>query len=438
MWTPDTRDARLKVALITLAAGLAWRIVLCTVAIPLWEEQAGVASFPDAYPALARSLLDSGTLGYGPYGANPTTVRGPGFPAWLALGLVLGPEGQGWVALWAALPGLVGGAILAFLLTARYGRFAGLAGGLIAVAHPLPALVSARVMADEFYGVLGFLAAACWAGAMSSAQPGRRRLAVGSGVLLGAQVLTRASGLLTIAAVALFGLVCRPRRWKLLLLTLALALAPAAAWSVRSSLLEGRVVVVHSLLGYNFWFGEAHYRTGADRSPGDTRRLAMQLIATHGDHPAAARPAFWYVQLTPREAARMEHRLIRAAARHVVEQPGTYARRWLWGLLRFWVEADRVSRTRQYLLAALPVVVLAGIGAVRAFRRRAGPDYLARICVAIILLHNVTYAATWPMARMSAQIYPALAYLCGVGAAGLFELPARFRARSRRADAPGG
>ena len=43
------------------------------------------------------------------------------------------------------------------------------------------------------------------------------------------------------------------------------------------------------------------------------------------------------------------------------------------------------------------------------------------------MLHNVAYAALLPMARMSVQVYPALAYLAGAGTLWLAERLRRTR-----------
>ena len=120
-----------------LVAGLAWRLFLSFVFVPAWEARANVGAAPDSYPVLARSLVERGELGYEPYGASPTTVRGPGFPAWLGLGFIAGGENPHWLGFWGGLPGLFAGVLLALLVRRRYGELAALVAGAIAVLHPL-------------------------------------------------------------------------------------------------------------------------------------------------------------------------------------------------------------------------------------------------------------------------------------------------------------
>jgi hypothetical protein len=178
-------------------------------------------------------------------------------------------------------------------------------------------------------------------------------------------------------------------------------------------------VFVHSLAGYNFWFGEAYHRLGAGRTAGETRKLAMGLMAEQCAMPGLADPGFWYARLTPRETAEMERCLVRAAARRVLGDPAGYVARFGLGIARFWFAADDPSRSRQYGLLVAPLLAGALLGAVAVLRPGATPDLLGSSLVLLVVLHNLAYAGTWPMARMSVQVYPAVAYLAGAGLGGL-------------------
>jgi hypothetical protein len=72
------------------------------------------------------------------------------------------------------------------------------------------------------------------------------------------------------------------------------------------------------------------------------------------------------------------------------------------GLFWLWVRAETATRTLQYALVALPLVVMGLIGL-----SRAGSRILA------VLAHVAIYAAVCPMARFSVQFYPILSYLAG-------------------------
>jgi hypothetical protein len=361
-------------------------------------------------------MLEQGRFGFGEIGATPTTLRGPGFPLWLAGGMLLGGDSAAWLGFWSSLPGVVVAACLAAWLTRRYGVPAGLAGGLLAALHPLPAAISARTMADEFHSALGWsaLAAASVALWAPSRRPGR--WAAGAGLLMAGHLLTRSSGLLTLVALAIAVLAHRPRRPRLTVLVLALSLVPALAWSVRSSRLEHRPVFVQSLIGHSFWHGEGQYRYGPDRYPGEHSVKCIRLILEKAGLDPAGAGGFWWADVTPEESAHQERLLKRAAWQLVLDSPAHYARRVLTGLHWFWTRGTTEARTRQYRLLVFPVLMLGAWGALRLWRARGPSDELGRMCVVVVVLTNLAYAAIIALARDSVQVYSAMAYLVGVGA----------------------
>jgi hypothetical protein len=395
-----------------LAAGLLWRLLLAFVLVPMWEARTGVASAPDAYPLLARSLVTEGTLGYAPVGASPTTVRGPGFPAWLAVSVAAGADNPRWLGLWGGLPGLLAGAWLASLLARRWCAIAGIVGGAVAVLHPLPSLIASRVMGDDFYGALGFAALALWTNALGSED--RRRGAVGAvaaGLLLAVQMLARASGLLTLFVAIVYMLWRGRGKFVLGVILAAVALLPPLGWSIRTSRLEDRPVFVHSLGAYNFWIGEGFDRFGTGKPPsGNYPRIVRFALSQAG--PEFEDERFWYAGLEPLRAAELDARLAHAARQRIADDPLGYARRVLEGIPAFWVRAMTTSRTLQYAVAVVPVLLLAALGIRSVLRDPLGVQLLL-----VLAAHNLAYAAVFPAARMSVQVYPALAYLAGAGAA---------------------
>lgn len=416
-----------------LIAGLLWRVAVCFVVVPAWEARVGVGWFPDHYHDLAKTLIDQGTLGFGDAGATPTTLRGPGFPIWLALGLLAGGSAPGWLGFWTGLPGLLAAVLVAGLLARRYGNLAAIAGGLTAAMHPLPTIISARAMSDEFHAALGWCALVASAAAVWGTPEGKRsyRWAVLGAGLMAWHLLTRSSGLLTLSAVVLLVLLHRPRRRGVvaLLLVGAIAMLPALAWSVRSSRLERRPVFVQSLIGYNFWLGEGFYRFGTEQTRGEHYRARIELILKHAGLDPRDAGTFRWTALTPEQSAKTEPLLQQAALRHVLDDPAGYAGRVFSGIYGFWTRAATSARTWQYRLLTLPVLLLAAWGAACTLRNRDGPDRVAILALLTILLHNLAYAAIVAMARNSVQVYPALGYLAGVGVADLYR---RFRSSGRR------
>jgi len=416
---------------VVLAAGLAWQAAVCLWLVPAWEQRANVAPTPDGYPLLAENLVRNGTLGYEPVGASPTTVRAPGFPLWLATGRLAGLSSERWLALWGSLPLLIVGSITAGLLWTRRGPIACAVFAAAVLFHPLPSLVAGRAMSDGFHAALGWGAFLCWV-----AVPRLRHRSwglAGTALLLAGHFLTRSSGLLTGVALLLVTAARERQRLRSLAIVLAVALLPAAAWSVRTSRLEGRPVYLHSLLGYNFWLGEAEDRLGAGTVPGThiAQRRAF-VLETAGMDGIAPRE-FWYGKLGPREVAEMERTLQRKAQQRIVRDPIGYAGRFLRGLVRFWIGADTRHRQTQYALAVIPLLLLAACGVWTNATSRSGRDgSLAWLALAAIVLHDAAYAAVLPYARFSVEIYPALGWLAAIGAARIVRAPRSLRGQNER------
>ncbi|MDX1388089.1 MAG: hypothetical protein R3344_02815, partial [Acidobacteriota bacterium] len=332
-------------------------------------------------------------------------------------GILVGTDDPRWLGLWGSLPGLFAGALVAWLLALRMGLAAGVVGGVVAVAHPLSLFIAARTMGDDFYGALGFVALFCLTVALHRAGTRGTLAWTGlAGVLLAAQMLTRATGLLTLVAAVAIAVLRRPVRWRGLAVLVVVALLPPLTWSVRTSLLEGRAVFVHSLAAYNFWVGEGLDRFGAgDATGGHWADITELVLDTAGKRDVDTR-RFWYGSLGPREVAEVERVLGRKAIERIRDDPLGYAGRCTRGLGRFWIQAMTRARTLQYVAVVVPVLVLAIIGVVRLRSLHPGRDPLPALLVVYIVLHNIAYAATLPAARLSVQVYLALAYLAGAAA----------------------
>ena len=386
--------------------------------VPLWEARANVASSPDAYPQLARTILKTGTLGFGSIGATPTTTRGPGFPLWLCLGIVLGGDDVRWLAFWGGLPGVIVGVLVFGLLLRDYGEAAAVCGGLVVLLHPLPLFVAGRALGDDFTGAVGMMGLMAFFARVDSPR-WRVMSTLAAGGALALHLLSRSTGLLTLVGLSL-AVVCASRRlWRRLAVVLVIALIPAIIWSIRSSRLEHRPVVIQSLVAYNFWLGEGFDRFGTNELRGVSRRLSMELIFDEAGLDKSRLDRFWWIQLTPGECASIERRLSHEAWKRITDDPSGYLGRVARGLLRFWFGGESALPSRVYVFTAMPVILLALLGAARWISGRISADPLAWAALATILLNMLAYAATIPMARYSVAVYPEMAYLAGMGGGSL-------------------
>ena len=280
---PSPPSVRLKVVFAAILAALVVRGIATFVVVPRLERAENVGSSPDDYAGLARCLASEGTLGFPPC-ASPTTLRGPGFPAWLVPVASLSDRA---VAFWGAIPAILIGGFLVAWCERRFGLVAAIVAGVVLL-HPLPVFMSARGLSDETMGVLAV------AGIVLAID--RRTLP--AALCLGAAMLVRAN-----AAIALAALPFAIPAWRRVAPIAALALLPPLAWSVRSSALEGRPVFVHSLAAYSFWIGEFIDDNGGSYSPADWSRMHLEIARRGGIEPP---DNFWYGNLTPRETARLE------------------------------------------------------------------------------------------------------------------------------------
>ena len=408
-----------RILLLVAAVGLAARLVCAFVIVPRFESATHVAPDPDRYAELAHAIALRGELGFDPPAASPTTVRGPAFPGWLAAGMTFGRSVR-WLGFWAAIPGLAAALGTALALNRSHGRAAALAGGLIAAAHPLPIFFSARLLPDEAYGAWLLLGVASWIAATRSEGAGARiAWGASAGVLLAAASLTRVTALLAVAILAIVTVVRWPRARGAAGVATLLVCIPVGAWAVRTSALAGAPVIVESLPGYNFWLGESAARSGFSSGYAESRRRAHDLMAEEAGTPETASPSFWYLTLSPRDLHAFDATLRRSAVRTIERRPLAYAERVAAGLFWFWTRAESRSTTLGYAVVALPVLALALAGMSRA----------TIVPASIVLGHLVLYAAICPMARYSAEVYPAIALLAGVGVARLGGRAGRSRSR---------
>ena len=403
------------ILILLTVCGLLWRGLLSYYLVPAWESAQNVAQFPDDYPALARSLIETHTLGYGPDGgASPTTVRGPGFPLWLALGMLTGGFDSRWLGLWSSLPMLFLAPFAAVAAARRYGAIPAVTVALILLFHPLPSLLSSRVMSDEFFAVCGFAAILVWDSALRTTRARHALLlAITTAGLLAFQILTRSTGLLFLLIVVILGFWPRRQRRGLTVLVVVVALLPPLLWSYRSSQLEGRFVFVHSLMAYNFWIGEGFDRYGYGWTDPDTWPRVVESLGAVGDLSPERLHNFYYPDLTPTETATLETKLQRAAVNRIVADPFGYARRVVRGVYRFWIQAQSTQTTTWHTFTVLPLLCLALFAVLRMFSGTLPQERIIVAAILVIGLHNICYAGVLPMARFSVQVYPELAWLVG-------------------------
>ncbi len=292
------------------------------------------------------------------------------------------------------------------------GPAAGMLAALAAALHPPLVWISAYVLSETLYSTLAMTAALALSRALetmgtgSAARPAAPLLA--AGVAAGVAALARSVGLLFIAlAAARLSWRDSTRAGALFLAAAMLAIAP---WSVRTSLLHGRPILVAAEGGVNFWIGNHPLARG------DGDLAANPLIK---DANRAFRARYW--GLSP-EA--LEPFYWRDAWRHIAERPvrwmGLLARK----LFYMWVPVgpSYTLHSRRYYLASVAsygVVLPLALAGFRRFRWRPARLEAVTVAAASTLLAELmffpheryripvldpallVYAAAWVAGRQS-------------------------------------
>ncbi|MFI5176933.1 MAG: glycosyltransferase family 39 protein [Vicinamibacterales bacterium] len=278
------------------AAGLVLRLafgLVYWVGEPLTRDE-------QEYLSLARSLAAGHGFVYDEAlrsGPIDPFDRAPGYPAFLAIvGAGRAPTNDVPTAVKAAqaVVGL-GGVLLVGLIAGQLAgaRAAAVAAGIAAVYPPLVA-VSARAFSEALFWPMGLAAAALLSRADRTPAPGATMTAALAGVVAGAATLVRPG---TIVFVALGGLWLIVRRRPARALALALGAAVVIGpWIVRDSRAEGRVVIVASEGGVNFWAGNHPLAVGdGDLAANpDLKRASVALKAAHPDLTEAQMEPVYY------------------------------------------------------------------------------------------------------------------------------------------------
>jgi hypothetical protein len=363
---------------------------------------------------------------------GPTSQQAPLYPLLVAGAFALGgirtptaflilEMGQ------ALLGGLLVAGVLALAREVAPGRvrLAHLAGLIVAL-HPSLVYAATHV---QVAALAATLLTATLAAAFRAGRTGRRRDALGAGLLLGLLALT--DPILTLVApgmawamVAGRGLSRAIRPMAVTVLTALLVVAP---WIIRNARVHGEFVAIKSTFGYAFWQGNCALSAGTDkvvrpsvgRSLTRTQRLSSLDLRGWNASLWRARHVAGYLddivlsaddyralgQLSEPERSR---RLFRRAVGDLRADPARYPRLCLRRLCYFLLfdETNPKTRNAVYRVSHLALTLLAAAGlllAGRENRRRLTPTILT---VALVTaFHTLTIVS----ARFHIPIEPLLA-----------------------------
>ncbi|MDH4208169.1 MAG: glycosyltransferase family 39 protein, partial [Anaerolineae bacterium] len=217
------------------------------------------------YDALAESIRLG--QGFTWYGGIPTAARAPLYPLFLAIVYSLFGHSFTAARVAQALVASLIPAVTYFLGRRMFSGRVALAGAWVVAVYPMLLLYPLGLATENLFFLLVPMTVLCLAVAVDNSRPSYFLL---SGFLLALTILTR-------SVIAGFVVFILPRlwwyggagrvaikRWVLVLLPIVALTLP---WSIRNSLLYGRLAFVESSLGFNVYLGYHPAGTGTFDSP---------------------------------------------------------------------------------------------------------------------------------------------------------------------------
>ena len=190
-------------------------------------------------------------------GDAPVVWRAPGYQAFIAFGLWLGHGSVGGVRVLQALVSVLTTWLVWRLARRRFGERAALGAAAFLAFYPSWVAYSHLLWAETLF--LPFVVLA-FDRVLAAGDSGDARAALAGGVALGLAALVRSTALVMLAVSVVWLLARRgPRFIRAAALLAGAAAIVVAPWSAVVSARAGRLVIVDTNSGYNFWSGNNRY-----------------------------------------------------------------------------------------------------------------------------------------------------------------------------------
>ncbi|MEO8217408.1 MAG: glycosyltransferase family 39 protein [Acidobacteriota bacterium] len=318
-----------RIAMVLFAFALAIRVTVVVISGP------STVRFGDgkAYLDTAAALCSSGTY---PATGNLPFFRAPGLPFFIAAVTACSPSRIAAVKLGLAITDAVSAVLifwLAALLTHR--RRAAIIAGALAASWPFFIVAVTDIRSEPLF--MAFMTASICAVLEFRERGGGRAILIGGGVSAALAALTRPSGLVMGAVLAILLVTFSIRRRShrplaaggLFAAAFVLALLP---WVGRNYVRFGELIVVNDAVGYNFWRGSSPEMMVLERasSPEEFARgsVKFETIVTPGVRE-------WVDRQTP-SPARRSREWSALAVRSIRRDPGGYVRFTVRKAIAYW------------------------------------------------------------------------------------------------------
>ncbi len=396
----------LAIAILAFFGSIVFSVFIYpTIADPLQSNVAG-----DGYDQLAFGLYQSGTLSFYP-NPQPTLMRGPAYPAFVALFLFLNES-------WYPLNVQVGQGILHSLSSALcfaiaslfWSRTRAAIASLMCALHPFLLWYTPRIVVETAATFLFTMIV--YSFLVLQTRPSYPKSIV-LGVVLGISALCKATFLPVALLVPFLTFIVsrEKRRATYSLVVLSAAFLIILPWSLRNYDIVDTVIPVHTLMGLNMRQGDCLAENYA-RSP----RSYMQALNECGPHVTSGGDTLtdWRLEGDGvQNSVEVDRSLAQQSIERYCREPWFFARKLVLNAIMFWtlsasVPASLVTSILQIPLLAVFIFVAVKTGRKHGFLSARNAPILLVLCY--YGLHLPIYA----LARFGVVLVPVmLAYCAG-------------------------
>lgn len=355
----------------------------------------------DGYDRLGRSIYALGTFSYYP-DQQPTVMRGPGYPALIALVLAICescyPVSVQLVQ--AVLHGFT--CVMVFLIGLKLlDRRRAFIASLLCAGYPSLIWYSARVVTETFsvflFTLVVFLIL------FLQEKPSAVRIIL-LGIALGISSLVRQVflPLVFVTPMLLFVALGSQQRIRSAVGVLMVASLIIIPWTMRNALVADRFVAVHGLSGYNAQVGD-YVTEHLTESPFGYLMLVLASDASQRDTGSY----IWLREADARSGAAQDHKLLMTSLQRYMHDPVFFLRKIALNALLFWGYGSAPTQTFAFMVLQIPLALAFFIGTSRLIKR----DGLSKLSATPVWLAAVYYLGHLPffaIARYGVVLIPTM------------------------------
>jgi 4-amino-4-deoxy-L-arabinose transferase-like glycosyltransferase len=391
--TLERNKDKLKIATVFLT-GFLVSLIICFLVFPKIQNSFNVNLDPDAYGSLGLNLWRGFGFSFEPV-RDPTIYRGPLYPAFLALALVLT---SGWFpqGIWIAQTLLYSLTCVLIYLTGKKllkGNLAFIVG-LGCALYPVHFWYVPRLWNEI---LVMFLLSGLFYSTILFVERNSHKRAISIGILIGLACLAKATFLPLIVGLPIVLFVINSQKKISFSVTMMLsALLLVAPWTIRNYALVKQIVPVHTGTGFNMKMGNV-FAQNITKSPLSYSQIWSDNIYRIKDLTRDI------------SGSRAERDLksdkiyLNSALEDIHKEPSLIIKKFFVSGLMFWYIGESPSKTIILSIIKIPLLIVAFFGICKAIRLR---EQRSLPIIAIIIIYWISHLPFAPPGRLSAPIMP--------------------------------